>query len=152
MQVLQLAKEKRREIWIESSNKVATFTPINTFMISRRVTVVANYPKTSQNTNVKEDAENLPKASFLQFFIIAPKPSTTRPASTGFFCDFAWSLNSAWATAEISSHRNCASSSCWVGKSRSLFVWTCSYKSNQKVSMYIARNVESSKLTQMPSI
>jgi hypothetical protein len=24
-------------------------------------------------------------------------------------------------------HRNCAKSSCWVGKSRSLFVWTCSY-------------------------
>ena len=52
------------------SSAATRSTSINTFMIPRWVTVVVNYLKTSQNTDVKENTENWPKASIRQFFII----------------------------------------------------------------------------------
>jgi hypothetical protein len=55
---------------------------------------------------------DLPRAVAIQSCINDPKPSTTLPASTGRRTTFALARNASVTPAAISSHRNCARSSC----------------------------------------
>ena len=130
MQALELPKEEDREGRVERRDKVNALAVEDAFVIRG----CASRTGLDDTRDVVKEMfwgmgiGNSHRVVVFQSLIIAPRPSTTFPASTGRFCNFACSLNSDNATAAISSQRNCARSSCWVGKLRSLFVCTSSFK------------------------
>ena len=110
---------------MDTLEQVKPLALINLFMIPRGSMIKVGCEFHRQSIPQSARRGTLPIAPSLHPAMTAPKPSTTSPRSTTFLMSLTPpERNFDTATAAISSHRNWARSSCWVGRSRSLLFCT----------------------------